>query len=357
MSEGSDALSKVAILMTSYRNKEYLGEQIDSLREQDWRNVDLWISRDCDDEGPGRVIEDCALRWRQSRLENEDYRVISGPRRGASANFLSMVHNPSIQAHYYAYCDHDDIWDKDKLSRAVSILKKTSQSVPALYMSRVRFISAKGKRIGISGYCLFPPSFRNALRENIANGSTMVFNRAARDILQESGVHEISWHDWWTYLLISAVGGKVIYDSRPHIDYRLHGDNLTGLSTVLESYRSRFARDAKEWRKWFEDKISEYIPSIGEKLKNKEEEEIKNETYEDDGIYHHDLYFTTLQRVKYMVAKKNIRTMDRYERFMRCEDRYDRAKALLRSGVYHQKPQDSIDLLLRTLEWIDEKNS
>ncbi|MBF2760681.1 MAG: glycosyltransferase [Ectothiorhodospiraceae bacterium AqS1] len=341
--------------MTSYRNTEFLGQQIDSLREQDWRNVDLWISRDCDRGGPKRIIEDGARRWRRARSGNECYSVIAGPRRGASANFLSMVHNHRIQAHYYAYCDHDDIWHKNKLSRAVSMLEKIPQSIPALYMSRVRFIGAKGKRMGISGYCFFPPGFRNALRENIANGCTMVFNRAARDIMQESGVHKISWHDWWTYLLISAAGGKVIYDSRPYIDYRLHGDNLTGLSTALESYRSRFSRDAKEWRKWLEEKLSQYIPSLKERLKTKKEEKTIDETYKDDGIYHHDLYFRTLRNVKFLVAKRNLPVMDQYERFMRCQDRYDRAKALLRSGVYHQKPQDSIELLLLTLEWIDEK--
>ncbi len=340
--------SKIAILMTSYRNTEFLGEQIDSLKRQDWPNVDLWISRDCDDQELGRLLDDHARSWRQARTENEDYRVISGPRRGSSANFLSMVHHPDIQADYYAFCDHDDRWDKDRLSRAISALQGIPRSLPALYASRVRFISAKGKQIGISGYCLFPPSFRNALRENMANGCTMVFNRAARDILQASQVHEIPWHDWWTYLLISAAGGKVVYDSRPSLDYRLHSDNLSGLSSVLEGYRARFARDAKRLQKTIAEKLSKFIPAIAEKPAAADE--WKDEVSKDDGINYHELYFSTLQSVENLVSEKNIRVMDRYERYLKGQGRFDKTKALLASGVYHQKPQDSIEMLLRTLK-------
>ena len=33
--------------------------------------------------------------------------------------FLSLVFNPEIRADYFAYSDQDDVWYRDKLSRAV----------------------------------------------------------------------------------------------------------------------------------------------------------------------------------------------------------------------------------------------
>jgi hypothetical protein len=39
---------------------------------------------------------------------------------------------------------------------------------------------------------------------------------------------EIVSHDWWTYMLVTGVGGNVIYDAVPSIRYRQHDDNEIG---------------------------------------------------------------------------------------------------------------------------------
>jgi hypothetical protein len=35
-------------------------------------------------------------------------------------------------------------------------------------------------------------------------------------------------HDWWSYLLVTAAGGRVIADDTPALLYRQHGGNVVG---------------------------------------------------------------------------------------------------------------------------------
>jgi hypothetical protein len=75
---------------------------------------------------------------------------------------------------------------------------------------------------------VFPPSFRNALVQSIAGGNTMIFNQAAKNLIEKVGMVDVPSHDWWLYQLISGVEGIVYYDKVPQILYRQHEFALVG---------------------------------------------------------------------------------------------------------------------------------
>ena len=217
---------KVAVLMAVFEGARFLPEQLSSIRAQSHGSVELWVSRDCDREDMGAVLEEYAPAYGPNR-----FFVLEGPKKGCAANFLSLVFNREIQADYFAYSDQDDVWERGKLSRAISALEGIPEAVPAFYASRSRLIDENGRSLGLSPLHGRPPSFNNALVQNIASGHTMVMNRAARELLRASGVTNVPFHDWWTYLLVTGAGGRVLYDPQPSVRYRLHSRNLTG-STV-----------------------------------------------------------------------------------------------------------------------------
>jgi hypothetical protein len=65
--------------------------------------------------------------------------------------------------------------------------------------------------------------------QSIAGGNTMVFNRAARDLLRQAGENvEAVTHDWWAYMLVTSCGGAVHYDPYPTVRYRQHDANQFG---------------------------------------------------------------------------------------------------------------------------------
>ncbi|MBV9955570.1 MAG: glycosyltransferase family 2 protein, partial [Pseudolabrys sp.] len=152
---------------------------------------------------------------------------------------------------YYAFCDQDDIWDADKLSSAVAQLEQAGAAAPAMYCTRTRLIDETGRDLGLSTLHARRPSFANALVQSLGGANTMVFNRATKKLAAEIGAIDAASHDWWIYLLTTAVGGVAIYDPEPHIGYRMHGINIVGSNTGFfeRSVRIRklFSGQLRQW--------------------------------------------------------------------------------------------------------------
>jgi hypothetical protein len=98
-----------------------------------------------------------------------------------------------------------------------------------VYGSRTRLIDAAGREIGLSPLFTKAPTFRCALVQSVAGGNTMVFNQKARELLAFCGADlTVPSHDWWLYLVTSACGGQLHYDTVPSVRYRQHADNVIG---------------------------------------------------------------------------------------------------------------------------------
>lgn len=74
--------------------------------------------------------------------------------------------------------------------------------------------------------------FPSALAQNIATGCTVLLNRAAADIIARSRPPQTSLHDWWSYIVVSAQGGSVVFDEAPCILYRQHPRNTVGSANI-----------------------------------------------------------------------------------------------------------------------------
>lgn len=251
--DGGAKEPKVAILLCTYRGQQYLAEQLNSIAAQSHSNWEVWVSDDGSTDDTHKILMDYQQKWSAGRLF-----IGSGPGIGFAANFLALTCKPTIEADYYAYSDQDDIWDADKLERAVRWLETVSKDTPALYCSRTRLVDAENKEIGFSPLFLKSPSFANALMQNIGGGNTMVFNNAARIILREAGGDlSVITHDWWVYMAVAGCGGKVFYDSEPSLRYRQHGGNLVGMNAT---WLARLQRIRMLWqghfRSWNDSNIS-----------------------------------------------------------------------------------------------------
>lgn len=215
----------VAVLLCTKDGERFLDEQIDSIKNQDHQNIHLHVSDDGSVDSTLNLLSKHQARWDQQRFS-----VTTGPQQGYAANFLSLVCSPAIEADYYAFSDQDDIWEPDKLSRALSKLEAAPPGTPALYCSRTRLIEESGADIGYTALYRRAPGFANALVQSLSGGNTMVFNQAARELLCKAGQLPIVSHDWWAYSLITGAGGIVVYDPRPGIRYRQHDRNVLGAS-------------------------------------------------------------------------------------------------------------------------------
>jgi glycosyltransferase involved in cell wall biosynthesis len=214
----------VAILLCTYNGARFLGEQLDSLEAQTHQN---WVIIASDDGSTDQTLE--LLQQYQAKWPSGKLTIRSGPQKGFCQNFLYLACDPQIKAYYYAFCDQDDVWMPNKLEVAIgNIIANQPLEVPYLYCGRTKYVNENLKPCGMSPLFVFPPSFRNALVQSIAGGNTMVFNLAAKHLIEKVGVVDVPSHDWWLYQLISGVGGIVFYDKVPQLLYRQHQFALVG---------------------------------------------------------------------------------------------------------------------------------
>ncbi|MDF0606832.1 glycosyltransferase family 2 protein [Neisseriaceae bacterium TC5R-5] len=245
--------AKVAILLCTYNGQSYLAEQLDSFAAQTYSNWEVWASDDGSQDGTAAILAAYQSQWKAGCLS-----VHSGPSKGYVPNFLSLTCKASIEADYYAYSDQDDIWETDKLERAVNWLQTVPKDIPALYCSRTRLVDVDNKPIGYSPLFAKPPSFANALIQSIAGGNTMVFNNAARKLLQKAGENiSVVAHDWWAYIVITGCDGQVFYDPYPSLRYRQHDNNLVGMNSTWGARCKRLYKlHQGHFRSWNSDNIA-----------------------------------------------------------------------------------------------------
>jgi glycosyltransferase involved in cell wall biosynthesis len=226
----------VTILLCTFNGERFLAEQLDSLERQ---TVGYWKLVASDDGSSDRTRS--ILQAFKNSHEPGKVEITDGPRQGATANFLCLACREDLASDYYAFADQDDIWEADKLARAIEILERTSGSVPAIYGSRTRLIDRTGRGIGLSPLFSRAPTFRSALVQSIAGGNTMVFNQKARELVVFGGADVIvPSHDWWLYQVTSACGGHVHYDPRPSVLYRQHAQNVIGCNIGFAAQLRRF---------------------------------------------------------------------------------------------------------------------
>lgn len=251
----------VAILLCTFNGEQYLPRQLDTILAQDHQDWSIHVS---DDGSTDRTL--AILRDYQQKLGSGRLTILDGPRKGYAANFMSLIHRV-FQGDYYAFCDQDDCWDADKLSRALAWARSQPEHLPILYCGRTRLVNNDEQTIGHSPLFRLRPSFRNALVQSLAGGNTMLLNARARALMAQTPAEfRVISHDWWAYLLVTACAGRTHYDARPAISYRQHGENLIGSNGSL---RDRFARlkhmligNYREWNDANLEGLKDFEPFI-----------------------------------------------------------------------------------------------
>jgi glycosyltransferase involved in cell wall biosynthesis len=241
--------------MAVFNGADHIAEQIDSIEAQGHPNIDVWVSDDGSSDQTLDILQSYQESWSKGHFD-----IKKGPQQGFAANFLSLACDPTIQADFFAYSDQDDIWLRDKLTRALRFLEEHTDK-PALYCSRTSLVDESGKPFErMSPLFKWPPSFANALVQSLAGGNTMVMNDKARALLVRVGPQDIVSHDWWTYMLVSGAGGEVLYDPEPTVLYRQHSNNEIGANT---GYFARLKRLSMLMKGSFSEWNERHINSLG----------------------------------------------------------------------------------------------
>ena len=232
---------QVQILLSTYNGEKYLEELIVSLLDQDYTNFSILIR---DDGSTDRTLE--ILKKYE---KHDNISIIYGENIGVIKSFFELLKKSDSEAEYIAFCDQDDIWERNKVLSAVNMLTEFKNDIPLMYCSRLKIVNESLKLLEYSSIPKKGAKFQNSLVENIATGCTVIINKRTREQILKTLPQNIIMHDWWIYQVVSGIG-KVIYDNESHILYRQHSTNVVGSEVnIFKKWKNRIIRFYKNGNK------------------------------------------------------------------------------------------------------------
>jgi glycosyltransferase involved in cell wall biosynthesis len=207
----------VYVLLATQNGALFLDSQLQSLADQ--KNVRVKVI--ANDDGSTDDTLQILKKWQKLGLVET---VIFSDRIGPTKVFFKLL-ELSGEFKYVAMCDQDDVWDENKLWRQI---REINDLEPMIVSCSRQFIDEFDNLISDFKSLRKPPSFRNAMVENITPGNTLLMNNRAIKLVNSFPTEKVVHYDAWIYLLVSGFG-CVKYVNEPLIKYRLHAGNHVGL--------------------------------------------------------------------------------------------------------------------------------
>ena len=310
MIKNNSSLS-VAVILGFFNGNKFILEQIDSIVSQTHKNISIFVF---DDNSSQKIIKN-EINKRQ-KFNNQIKIIKRKFNLGYSKNFLHGLMEIKDNFNYYAFCDQDDIWEKDKIEEALRILNDKNKLTPCLYCSRTKYYNFDcSKEIGSSKIFKRPAVFKNAILQNIAGGNTIVLNNKAKEIISKTvKCKDYISHDWWCYQIVSAADGEVIFHAKRTVKYRQHNKNLIGMNSSLRERLKRLLS-------FFTGKYKYWLELNLNNLKQNEE----------------------------IFSNKNLKVLHNFLNARRSRNPIQKIYFYLKSGVYRQSKIENIILTIGLL--------
>ena len=116
-------MSKIAILLATYNGARFIREQIDSIKDQTYKDWDLYVRDDGSTDNTVSIIQEYENMNPNIHLFEDEEKHI-----GAKNSFMKLL--SAIDSDYYMFCDQDDIWLPTKIEHSVDLLEKTEKKYP-----------------------------------------------------------------------------------------------------------------------------------------------------------------------------------------------------------------------------------
>lgn len=223
-------MMRLAILLTTYNSSLYLRELLDSVLRQSYGDWTLYIRDDMSSDDTPKIIQDYAA---------SDSRIVvlrDGVKRGAMKGFFWLLEN--VEADYYMFCDHDDVWCPDKVALTLDKMLSVSKvNIPVIVHTDLKVVDAGLKVLSDSYWhsCHFTAKQFNDkyfhLVYNNVTGCTMMLNQKAKDVSLPFPP-QARMHDAWISAAVLWHGGIIEKVDKATILYRQHRHNTIGANEV-----------------------------------------------------------------------------------------------------------------------------
>lgn len=261
---------KVAVIMSTYNGEKFIKEQLDSILNQTYKNIEIIVRDDGSKDATVSIIK-------EYQKNNTNIKLFEGKNVGFVKSFFKLL--SLANADYYSYADQDDVWIENKVALAVEELDKLDDSYPNMCFGNSDYYNENMNFLGY-GDKNKKYSFLRALFSCVGQGMTFTINNKTRDLIVNNMPESCFFHDWWTYLLCSGLG-NVAYNNVTTVKYRRRKENATSegqgyFRLVIWRFKNLlFANGMKDikqqmlnYKKIFYDKLSKENQKILELFSN-----------------------------------------------------------------------------------------
>ena len=235
---------RVLVLLATFNGAQWLDEQLDSILGQHGVRVSILVADDGSSDGTVALVE-----RRLSAQQSSAILPAAGHRLGAAGNFLRLLRDARMEGNeFVALADQDDIWQLDRLARAIEQLRSNAADG---YSSDATAFWPDGRRRLLGK--AFPQRQFDHLFEPAGPGCTYVLGASLAHAIQLELRREpqrfegVGYHDWLVYAFARTHGFRWIIDAVPGVLYRQHAHNELGANFGPAGVGRRWRRLTSGW--------------------------------------------------------------------------------------------------------------
>ncbi len=227
MIESNTTYPSVSVALCTYNGVRFLKEQLDSILQQDYINIDEIICvDDRSTDETWNILEQYAAKYPAFKIFKNETNL------GFIKNYEKAI--SLCKSSYIAISDQDDIWHTSKISKLLVAIGPN-----LMVYSDNEYIDQDGKLMGVKfsdkRNIAAITSCLNFALFNVISGHTVLFKK---ELLNHALPFPADIHyDWWLGFCASQYSAIQVVNE-PLVGYRQHSSNAVG------SYKSK--KDAKK---------------------------------------------------------------------------------------------------------------
>lgn len=210
----------ISIALCTYNGELYIDEQLRSITDQSYKNLEIIIVDDCSSDHTLSIVHKHKVKDSRIKVYQNEKNL------GFNSNFRKAI--SLCAGEHIAIADQDDIWIKDKLQIMISVIGDN-----LLCYHNSEYINAEGILTGkstlsahrfVAGDCS-----EKLLFNNCVSGHASLVKKELLEITPE--FPEKMYYDWWLAYTAACLG-RINFTKEALVKYRIHQHSFTHVNSM-----------------------------------------------------------------------------------------------------------------------------